>query len=476
VTPDGVPAGTRLRLDPSARRLDGGRVLLGGLPLRLLRLTPAGAALVDAWARGEPVSGRTADRRLARRLLAAGLAHPRAERGASTPADVAVVVPVRDRPEELRACLGAVGRAGELLVVDDGSRDPAAVAAAARAYGARVVRRSEPRGPAAARNAGLRATGAELVAFVDSDCAPQPGWLERLLGHFDDPAVGAVAPRITGPVDGSALGRFEAARSPLDLGPRPSAVAPGLAVGYVPAAALVVRRAAAGSGFDEALRYGEDVDFVWRLARGCWAVRYEPAVRVEHRHRGELAAWLAQRASYGTSAAQLALRHPGAVSHLVLPAPSAALWALAASGRPRGALCVAAASTLWLARLPAAPGVRPHGAALLARVHWQAGRQLAEVALRVYAPLTLPLALRSRRARALLAVAAAAPALAEWCRRRPALDPLRYAALRALDDMAYAAGLWAGCLRARNTRPLVPRLAPTPHPSGRTSQGARSGR
>ena len=51
-------------------------------------------------------------------------------------------------------------------------------------------------------------------------------------------------------------------------------------VAYVPTAALLVRRAALGDGFDESLRNGEDVDLVWRLIEAGWRVRYEPAVQV----------------------------------------------------------------------------------------------------------------------------------------------------------------------------------------------------
>ncbi|MGH3155773.1 MAG: hypothetical protein ACRDNF_04225, partial [Streptosporangiaceae bacterium] len=47
-----VPAGLRLRPDQGLRSLDGGQVLLGGSPYRLLRLGPAGARQVAAWWQG----------------------------------------------------------------------------------------------------------------------------------------------------------------------------------------------------------------------------------------------------------------------------------------------------------------------------------------------------------------------------------------------------------------------------------------
>ena len=48
----------------------------------------------------------------------------------------------------------------------------------------------------------------------------------------------------------------------------------------MPTAALVVRRAVLEDGLDTALRYGEDVDLVWRLHDAGWRVRYDPAVVV----------------------------------------------------------------------------------------------------------------------------------------------------------------------------------------------------
>src|SRR3954447_5122307 len=122
---------TTLVFDPSARRLQDGRVLIGGQPARMLRLTRAGAELVDAWRAGAEIGSGDGARRLAERLIAAGLAHPRPDPGAFTPADVAVVIPVRDRPGELAACLARVGPCREIVIVDGGSAAPWAVARAA---------------------------------------------------------------------------------------------------------------------------------------------------------------------------------------------------------------------------------------------------------------------------------------------------------------------------------------------------------
>ena len=312
-----VPAGFRLRPDPGTRTLAAGTVITGGYPIRVLRLSPAGARHVAGWWAGAPVPGNPKARALARRLLDTGIAHPLPEQGPAEKPAVTVVVPVRDRHAELARCLAGLTGGPRVIVVDDGSRDPAAIQSAAAAAGASVLRRPVNGGPAAARNTGLAAAETPLVAFLDSDCVPGPGWLDALLPHFADPALGAVAPRIVPHEAGRTwLARYEGASSTLDMGHRASIVRPGSRVPYVPGAALVVRREAAGTGFAEDMQVGEDVDFVWRLAASGWRVRYEPAAAMGHQHRVRLREWFARRKDYGTSAAALELRHPGAVRPL----------------------------------------------------------------------------------------------------------------------------------------------------------------
>ncbi|HYX61944.1 MAG TPA: mycofactocin biosynthesis glycosyltransferase MftF, partial [Streptosporangiaceae bacterium] len=353
-----VPAGFRLRPDPGTRTLAGGTVITGGYPIRVLRLSPAGARHVAGWWAGTPVPGNTKARALARRLLDTGIAHPVLDGGPAESTGVTVVIPVRDRHADLARCLAGLAPLipgpSQVIVVDDGSADPAAIQSVAAAAGASVVRRPVNGGPAAARNTGLAAARTPLVAFLDSDCVPGAGpanWLDALLPHFADPAVGAVAPRIVPHEAGRTwLARYEGASSTLDMGRRPSIVRPGSRVPYVPGAALVVRREAAGTGFGEDMQVGEDVDFVWRLAASGWRVRYEPAATMGHQHRVRLREWFSRRKDYGTSAAVLELRHPGAVRPLHASAWTAAAWLAAAAGHPEAGAVVTGTGTALLAR------------------------------------------------------------------------------------------------------------------------------
>src|SRR5690606_25934040 len=118
-----VQAGTRLTLDANARRFRGDRVLLGGSPLRLIRLSSTGAGYLRDWVAGQPVGDRSGERRLAERLVAAGLMHPRPSGGHYSARDVTLVVPVKDDASGA-AAVGTASEGLNRVVVDDGSAAP----------------------------------------------------------------------------------------------------------------------------------------------------------------------------------------------------------------------------------------------------------------------------------------------------------------------------------------------------------------
>lgn len=459
-----LPDGFAVRLDPRVRRRDGGTTLLGGAPLRLLRLAPRARALL---AGDRLVVRDAATAGLAARLLDAGLAHPDLAPSADA-ADVTVVIPVKDRPVELARLLAALradpSTAGlPVVVVDDGSASPV------QTEGALVVRHASARGPAAARNAGLRAARTPLVAFLDSDCVPRAGWLARLLPHLADPRLALIAPRIVALPGEGWLHRYEAATGALDMGLRPAPVRPLSSVSYVPSAALLARRAAlAGSGFDEAMRVAEDVDLVWRLTAAGWRVRYDPAAEVAHQHPAGTAEWLRRRAFYGTGAALLAARHDGLVSPLVVAPDVAAAVALGALGGRPGRVVAAGllgARAVRLARRLARPGERPPlglAAVLTARATGVSARAMARAVTRHHWPLAVAAGVVSRPARRRLLGIAVLEGLVAGLPHRHEVGPVRHLVARRLDDLAYGAGLWAGAVRARSAAALLPTRPPRP--------------
>lgn len=445
------PSGLWVDIDPEVRRPTP-TALFGGTPSRLLVLSRRAAELVSAYGTGPVVAGESA--RLARRLTDVGMATPRAGR-AATPVDVTVVVPVRDRPVGLSACLGALGDRHRVIVVDDGSIDPEAVVAVCRAHGAEVVRRKVPGGPAAARNTGLRLVTSELVAFVDSDCLPGADWIEALAGHLADPLVVAVAPRIVAapPRRGVSL---------LDLGSRPALVRPHSRVSYVPAAAVVFRRAALGEGFDENLRFGEDVDLIWRLVEAGWRIRYAPEVQVGHQDPVGTLSRLRRQYAYGSSVGALERRHPGAVVHLTIGVGPACAIGGVLLGRPGLGAFAWSTSAVWLYRRLRPLGVGVPFAlqlSVLQLLHAVIG--LGRWCTTFGGPLVIgsmvasraPAGRRVLRALALLS----APALLSDLLGPNGRNP-RTIAESWLRAMAYGVGATTGCIRAGLIAPVLPRI------------------
>jgi mycofactocin system glycosyltransferase len=319
---------------------------------------------------------------------------------------VTTVIPVRDREVLARP------DTDELIIVDDASATPVPGA----------LRRERRGGAAVARNDGLRAARHEIVALLDSDTVPQPGWLEPLLAHFNDPEVDIVAPRIVPlePQGPGPLSSYEARRSPLDRGTETARVVPYGRVPFVPGAALLVR---GHVRFDETFtRGGEDVELVWRTPY----VRYEPAAQVAHAHRTEPPAWLRRRVYYGRTAAQIAKHHPGQARPLHVSPWTTAAYAALLAKRPGTALAITATATALLAR-----HVPPRTAFELAAVGTlRSGRVVADALSRHWWPL----------------------ALAHPRTRLAFIKP----PLALLDGIAYGTGLWLGCVEQRTLDPLLP--------------------
>ncbi|MGH9422744.1 MAG: glycosyltransferase family 2 protein, partial [Thermoanaerobaculia bacterium] len=98
-----------------------------------------------------------------------------------------IVVPTRDRPQELRRCLESLARCEfdhdrfEITIVNDGGLPLDQGALRNAAPGLRLSVVNQPgRGPSAARNAGAAFSRGTFLVFTDDDCAPAADWLARL--------------------------------------------------------------------------------------------------------------------------------------------------------------------------------------------------------------------------------------------------------------------------------------------------------
>ena len=207
---------------------------------------------------------------------------------------LSVVIPSRDRPEALERCLAALAeQPGELEVIVVRDRGDAAA------------------GPAAARNAGLRAARGEWLAFIDCDCEVMPDWCERVrarCANHPDAVIGGATV--------NALDRdLYAACHQLLLdhlyerlnGSRGEATFCASNNMVVPAAALREL-----GGFDTSFRFaaGEDRDLCERWRASGRPLVFAPEIRVCHMHAMSLGSFARKHFQYGRGARRLHRTQP----------------------------------------------------------------------------------------------------------------------------------------------------------------------
>ncbi len=115
--------------------------------------------------------------------------------------EIAVVIPTRNRGAQAAEAARAVLRDPadfELVVVDQSTDESTAEALAPLLQDGRLrVLRSPLRGASNARNGGVVATSAPLLAFTDDDCRPEAGWVSSLLRVFNqEPEAALVFGRV----------------------------------------------------------------------------------------------------------------------------------------------------------------------------------------------------------------------------------------------------------------------------------------
>lgn len=455
-----------------------GDTVVAGSPLRLFRFAPGARSLLTSLEKQQPLDDQHwpgGSERVIERLLAADAIHPQFDehyRPSLSVSDITVIIPTKDTDQAtLTKIVESLARVHMVIIVDDGSDTPVEQFINHHGTDIRVHRLWPSQGPAAARNAGLAFVQTPLICFIDSDidlptAAQHSSFWIPVLAHFDDPHTGLVAPRIQSSSGSSVLERYEVTDSPLDMGLRAARLHPRGRLSYVPSALMLVRtdELQRHGGFDETLRYGEDVDLVWRFTARGITCRFEPAMTVHHRPRATWSAFARQRFLYGTSAARLDARHPGSLAPLRLQSWTAAAWIVGLAGHLVTAVFITATSVRRLRRsLPRPSESNTHERNIIAsrvvlRGHLLAGQALAHAVTRPWWPLAALASVRSARARQLWLLALIVPTLWRWKQRKSDLDPLRYTAAKILDDLSYGSGVWAGALTTQRFGPLRPEI------------------
>ncbi len=285
--------------------------------------------------------------------------------------EISVIIPTHNRAallaDHLRALHAQTApRASvEWIIVCDGCSDGSA--RVAREAGADVVIEQPASGPAAARNAGLRAATGGLACFIDDDIIPDAGWVEAFAAAAPAPAGQTLylgycphAPKtITTHLDRRNAawyeGRIDVIRQP----------------GYEPRYtdffsgnfAVPRREFLALGGFDDRFSVAEDYEMAFRALQSGWRIRFVPAARAEHHFHRDARAYGRQAYLAGKGDALLVRTHPEMTSEVRIGLPRPPLRRIAGLGWR--AVAIHAALSLKLVEALASVGERAHTRRLL---------------------------------------------------------------------------------------------------------------
>ena len=225
--------------------------------------------------------------------------------------DISVIVPCAGHAPELELCLQALSEqkidvSYEMVVVDSAA-DPAVVAVGESFDNVRVVSSTIPLRAEPARNFGVLASHAELLAFVDADCVPTPEWLATAFDALQTDI------KLVGGAVGDALPRHLIAISDnllqfADFSPH----RPKQSAEYFPGCNFALSRTAfdgLGNIPDTGVLMGADTLFS-EAASQRWPsqVQFVPTMRVDHKGRTTLRAMWHHMHSFGYGRARLNIR------------------------------------------------------------------------------------------------------------------------------------------------------------------------
>ena len=198
---------------------------------------------------------------------------------------VSVIVPVYNAEATLRACLESLldldypEESRELIFVDNASTDN--TPEILKRFGRQIRVVFEPkRGPAAARNRGLRQASHEVVAMTDADCIVQHDGLRHLVEPLSDSTVGLVGGTILSKRPCNTIELFGETihdhRMAIEVWTPP----------YVITMNWASRKSALQSVdcFDDSFLRGEDCDLSYRLVSDGWRFAFAPRAVVRHQN------------------------------------------------------------------------------------------------------------------------------------------------------------------------------------------------
>ena len=391
---------------------------------------------------------------------------------------ISIIIPVRNRPEEIAACLQSLSRLDypgermEIIVVDDASDDhtPDVVST----FPVRLIPLKERRQASFCRNLAAQNAKGEILAFLDSDCLAGSLWLRELIPAFNDPYNGAVGGMIDSYSNEKGLDRYEKVKSSLNMGYWPRSSREGDRFFYLPSCNLLVRKALflELGGFREDIVVGEDVDICWRVQDQGHHVEYRPLGMVHHKNRNKIRPFCARRFDYGTSEPSLQQSHARRVKQLILPPFDVLFWGLVllfiASGwTPLLVVCcviLLTDSVIKHNRIRRKNISIPFPRILMAafRGYLVILFNWCAFVSRYYLFLALPFVMLVPIVSVVIMGMHLLTGLVEYFIKKPRLILPTFLFYFTLDQFFYQFGVWWGCVKGLCFRPVNPRIVRRP--------------
>jgi mycofactocin system glycosyltransferase len=398
-------------------------------------------------------------------------------RGVSASGDyplVSVIIPVRNRPDDIEACLHSLEELDypddrlEVIVVDDASNDqtPDVISR----FPVRLIRLKQHKQASFCRNHAARQARGDLLAFIDSDCLAESTWLRELVPAFKEAQLGALGGIVDSYFYANGLDRYEKVRSSLSVSSWFRRSQKNDPFFYLPACNLVVRRRPFLDigGFNEELVVGEDVDLCWRIRKRGYHIEYRPQGRVYHKHRNRVVSFCRRRFDYGTSEPLLNKLHTEKIKEILLPPLAFSFWAgfilsvvlgyLPLFGISASAAIADAVKKLLKLRRS---GIQIKISSLLlsvVRSYLALFHHIASFVSRYYLFLSLIVLPIAPAVSTVILMLHLLAGTVDYILKKPRLNPAAFLFYFSLEQLFYQLGVWWGCFKHICFRPINPKI------------------
>ena len=235
-------------------------------------------------------------------------------------------MPVRNRENDVADCLESLQQLDypsfEIIVVDNESTD--STREIISRYPVQLTQQTRT-GAYAARNEGIELAKGEIVAFTDSDCVVDKGWLKNLADCYSDDLVGGAGGQVLASKSDRLVGTFQGL-GPQEIYDSPRRVqlgvhdtnrflSTGLGSGNMSFRLSVLKQM---NGFSEDMIKCGDYELCWKVQRAGYNLVYEPRAIVYHKPRSSLKQLMTQFFQFGMSQPQLLKKQQDGYSYFEL--------------------------------------------------------------------------------------------------------------------------------------------------------------